>query len=532
MGLMLKQQRNGVLRPQWYGVYTVAGARKVLNLDVPVQGTPPESLSLRKTGDRDFERSREKAEEALARYVAEASHKGRSEHLTERLIESKTGRAVDYARIGDLPSLWRNLGRETPASEDYLKGSDAVFNRFVAFMRTRNPAAVHLYEISPKDAAAYVTAIQSALARKTVRDAVKMLNKALARFLPVGAVNPFASFVGRRASGESETVHRKPFTPDELQALLNAARDDEFMYPLIMAAACTGMRRGDVCNLCWSAVDWKEGMLKVKTSKTEAEVEIPIFRPLLAVLKKRKGNGSKYVFPDAARMLAQSPDSLTWRFKKLVVAVFSGRESPALPAAIPVAEVKPAGESAITAKVSPGERRDRMLAVFRRYCAKESVRQITKATGYAKATVSGDLHAIQDLIGKPFLRVQCPSIKAAVRRVTQTTREHGQRAASVRDWHALRSTFVTLALAAGVPVELVRRVTGHATVEIVLKHYFRPGRAEFKAALTGAMPAVLTGGKPKRLKPADELAALSGKLVAGTATDEDKSRLRKLAAAV
>ena len=76
MGLMLKQQRNGILRPQWYGVYTVAGARKVLNLDVPVQGTPPENLSLRKTGDRDFERSREKAEEALACYVAEASHKG------------------------------------------------------------------------------------------------------------------------------------------------------------------------------------------------------------------------------------------------------------------------------------------------------------------------------------------------------------------------------------------------------------------------------------------------------------------------
>jgi hypothetical protein len=69
-------------------------------------------------------------------------------------------------------------------------------------------------------------------------------------------------------------------------------------------------------------------------------------------------------------------------------------------------------------------------------------------------------------------------------------------------------------------------------VEIVLKHYFRSGRTEFKAALTGAMPAVLTGGKPKRLKPADELAALSGKLAAGSATDEDKARLRKLAAAV
>ena len=35
--------------------------------------------------------------------------------------------------------------------------------------------------------------------------------------------------------------------------------------------------------------------------------------------------------------------------------------------------------------------------------------------------------------------------------------------------NALRATWVTLALAAGVPVELVRRVTGHASVEIVLK---------------------------------------------------------------
>ena len=60
---------------------------------------------------------------------------------------------------------------------------------------------------------------------------------------------------------------------------------------------------------------------------------------------------------------------------------------------------------------------------------------------------------------------------------------NGQRTASVRDWHALRSTFVTLALSAGVPVELVLRVTGHATVEVVLKHYFRPDREQFKAAL-------------------------------------------------
>ena len=165
--------------------------------------------------------------------------------------------------------------------------------------------------------------------------------------------------------------------------------------------------------------------------------------------------------------------------------------------------------------------------------AGESVRQIEKANGCSRATVSADLHAIQAWIGTRFMRgKQGPDLKLAMAQLTRAERFNGQRAASVRDWHALRAIWVTLALSAGVPVELVRRMTGHATVEIVLKHYFRPDREQFRAALTGAMPAVLTGGQPKRLKPADELAALVGKLAAGKATDEDKDRFRKLAAAV
>ena len=39
------------------------------------------------------------------------------------------------------------------------------------------------------------------------------------------------------------------------------------------------------------------------------------------------------------------------------------------------------------------------------------------------------------------------------------------------------------------------RVTGHSTVEVVLKHYFRPGREAFRAALGKALPKMLTGGE-------------------------------------
>ena len=53
-------------------------------------------------------------------------------------------------------------------------------------------------------------------------------------------------------------------------------------------------------------------------------------------------------------------------------------------------------------------------------------------------------------------------------------------------------TWVSLALTAGVALELVQKVTGHKTTDIVLKHYFQPGREAFREALNAAMPKLLT----------------------------------------
>ena len=57
-----------------------------------------------------------------------------------------------------------------------------------------------------------------------------------------------------------------------------------------------------------------------------------------------------------------------------------------------------------------------------------------------------------------------------------------------------------LALAAGVPLELVQRVTGHRTVAVVMKHYFRPGREDFRAAILKAMPKMLADGGQRSVK--------------------------------
>lgn len=99
------------------------------------------------------------------------------------------------------------------------------------------------------------------------------------------------------------------------------------------------------------------------------------------------------------------------------------------------------------------------------------------------------------------------------RGAVQQKREHGLRRASLRDFHSFRVTWVTVALTAGVPLEIVQKVTGHRTTAIVLKHYFQPGREEFRRTLAGRLPALL-GDRSAQPAEAFNLGELRAKLVA------------------
>ena len=89
-------------------------------------------------------------------------------------------------------------------------------------------------------------------------------------------------------------------------------------------------------------------------------------------------------------------------------------------------------------------------------------------------------------------------------------------------------TWVTLALTAGVPLELVQKVTGHRTTDIVLKHYFQPGREEFRRALQTAMPKLLTNGQKT---PKEEMLSILDQTAAKT-WQKDAKRLRELVIAL
>ena len=534
MGLEIRRGRDGELRKHWYASLVDSnGKRKVISLSEPL---PAKHFpgSLRETGDTVFEASRARAQKELEAYQSEARQQGRADHLTARLIESKTGQKVENVKLVDLAAKWRGLRRESKPGAAWLQWCDTVFARFAAAVPCE-----YLHEVKPEQAAAYLEILRGGCSRKTQQDVTNLLRSAFRRLLPPGADNPFEGGINRKGhDSDGGTVHRRPFTAGELAALFEAARPDPFLHPLVICTACSGLRLGDVCGLKWGSVDLRAGVLSVKTSKTGASVQIPIFDSLRAVLETalaEREPGAVYVWPDAARMHKVNPTGLTRRFKRLVVSIMADPEEAQdapqdaqdAPGRVTLADVLPEVLNAVQAKLD-GLRRDRVTETAKLYAQGVSIREIEKRTGRARSVVSADLHEAERLAGVRFMPEKARGgVKDKVARLTRLDAPGRAQRASVSDWHSLRTTWVTLALAAGVPVELCKLVTGHQTVDVVMKHYFQPQAAHLRAVLGDKLPDVLTGGAaPKLIGANGTVADLAARLQ--SLSPADRERLAKL----
>jgi integrase len=373
--------------------------------------------------------------------------------------------------------------------------------RFADFVTEQYPHATEFVKVTPEAAKAFMDAEAArGLSPKSWNDTLKLLRTTFTHLHPQlnAGSNPFHGLVTK----STETVNRDPFTIPELKAILDASADDPFIRPIIITGTCTAMRRGDCCLLRWDDVDLENGFITAKTSKTGETVDIPLFPKLREVLEAAEegGRNSEYCFPEAAAMYQKNPDGITWRVKQILTTAFRKRaieDGKAFPV-LPADEVLKRG-SAYLDTLTKTNRTARMRQVFDLYLSGKDIAAVMSATGLSRGSVSGHLNDIEQ-------HIQCAFIRGKVRGTTaellQEARTKGSRRASVRDFHSFRVTWITLALAAGVPLEIVQRVTGHRTVEIVLKHYFRPGRDDFRDTIMTAMPDLLTAPTGGRQLPA------------------------------
>ena len=561
MPVELKTQRDGSLRNTWYGRYEINGRKHYLNLNVKVAGTPPASRSVRDEGDTAFERSRAAALAKLNSIVEEASSQRDSARLVEKLYEIKTGESIKSVRLDELGEEWAKIPRKRNPNERYGSQCQSTLKRFAARVRQENTKAEEIAHVTRTVARAFMdTESKRGVTAKTWNDTLKLLRATFKHLLPAGAINPFSDMPTR----ETETVFRKPFSPEELKSILDVAQGDEFLRPLLIAGICTAMRRGDCCLLKWKDVDLKQRFITVKTAKTGQTVSIPIFPMLQDELTARAGKldtppcpppgrggegrqtgsevrGQKadggYVFPEQALMYLENPDGITWRVKKVLATALGekieeedgdSRSSSLRLEQVPDDELRRRADEYF-ATLPDSDKTRRMKGVFDLYLGGKKVCEVATAAEVSKGSVSHYLNAVEDAIGCRVVRgrPEGTGMAAQLKRgagLLGMDRASGKRRASVWDFHSFRVTWVTLALTAGVPLELVQKVTGHKTTDIVLKHYFQPGREAFRQALHSAMPKLLTNGQKS---PKDEMREIVGGMTAKT-WKADNARLMEL----
>jgi integrase len=468
MPLELRTQRDGSLRPNWYGRYEINGRLFRPNLFIKIAGTSPASRSLRDEGNGAFERSRAVAQAKLDGIVEEARTKQGSVRLVEKLYEIKTGEVIRSVLLANLPEEWVKIARRRKPNARYASQCQSTLKRFAEFVHRENVKTVEIAHITRPAARSFMDAESNrGVTAKTWNDTLKLLRATFKHLLPAGAINPFSDLPTR----ETETVFRKPYSPEELAAIMDAVGTDEFIRPILVIGICTAMRRGDCCLLQWKDADLQRRFITVKTAKTGQTVSIPIFPMLYDELKlaarNQKSNDS-FVFPEQARMYQENPDGITWRVKKVLAAAgFRDKE-----------------ESLEADNKNNEKKQSETLPLSAPKCSNGNI-------------IRGEIHLV---------------------------RKEGLRRASVRDFHSFRVTWVTLALTAGVPLELVQKVTGHKTTDIVLKHYFQPGQEAFRQALHSAMPKLLTN---EQKSPRDEMREVLSKMTVKT-WKKDKAKIEEL----
>lgn len=126
-------------------------------------------------------------------------------------------------------------------------------------------------------------------------------------------------------------AHRRPFTMDELKAILRVASLE--WRGMVLFGLYSGQRLKDIAGLTWQNVDMERDEIRLSTSKTGRRQVIPLAKPLRAYLAELPASDqpSAPLFADAYRIATENRDlsSLSHGFYDLLVS--AGLAQPRLP---------------------------------------------------------------------------------------------------------------------------------------------------------------------------------------------------------
>lgn len=542
MSLKIMLDDRGRMRATWYARLTRKGKKVNVNLRVPIRGSVPLDAygryDRRAKGDAAFEASRAAALAALEKLDKEANTTGDPKAVK---VAKAAAHAADYFRactgvsvktppLSKLGEIWEHgmMRAYTPTAARVL-AAKATLRRFAEF--TKDYCAKHggvcdrVGDITTEIAAAYFQHIFSQYAWDTVKGQMSLLSGVYAFVMGVksrkvdGAIqcaqNPFSAIIKRNRETANARISRKPLTEAELARLFEVTEENPGIHNLVVCAACTGMRIGDVCNLKWSDVDLTGGFIECVTAKAGVRVTLPIFAPLRRVLdtlaEKHALGDSPFVFPyDAERYNHINARGLPDRRTGIIRGV-----KPYFARAVFDTDTEPeTAELTDTRPLAPEEvgrlidaapflpaKKERLHEVYERFRAGANGKTIAGDMGLAKGQISAYLRELETLTGEKYrpssLKPAQRSTQLSLIQRTRVARKVGKFSASVYGWHSLRHTFVVLALQNGVPAADVKTIVGHSDVETTLGNYNNPTKAVVAERVRRQLAGTVLGGESR-----------------------------------
>jgi len=509
MQLRLKRGRNGKLVQRWYAEGTVNGRRCSTALN-KWDGEPPASGNASDYGDWAFEQSRAVANAKMRQWEddlrGEKTVEGRKQ--TEARL-AKSTLAVKYGvkpkkaiSLESTPEVFEqqvltNLRANARGKGVYL----AIVQRFVGFVRGHAPRIQTLEEVKPEEVEAFLASLT--LSNRTWNYylfVLKMLFKGLLEF------SPTYEWIRGIKKRDDETISRELFGPAEIIEIIGtAARIDPLIKSMVVIASCTGLRLKDICLLRWASVDFAQNLITLKTHKTKGEVILGMWATLAEELRTLADNSphlpNEFVLPEAAAQYKRNPDTLLDRLKRVLLVCGYGDAQEttgmkALPPCLNEAETRTAVATAISECDWTEHRKTTAQTCFDRYAEGKTLQEVAAELGLrSKGTVCDYLTQLETLSGCAIIRRSLIPLRSGKGEskgaLNAALPENGGRAkrASLRGWHSFRGSFVVSAIRAGVKMEVISKIMGSKTVEIIYKHYIKIDSDFMREAFTSKAPA-------------------------------------------
>jgi integrase len=276
------------------------------------------------------------AKAVLAEAVAEIEREtftglSARKHLA-KLLALATGEEMKSFTLETWSAEWlrRKARDSSKATMARYQGHVDAFLDWLGDDRRKKP----LESVTPQHVREWRESLQDAgRAGKTVLSYVKDVGAVYRAAIREGLVsfNPCSTAIGDVET--SDSLNRKPFTGEDVAALLKAAPTEEWRG-LILVAAFTGLRLGDAARLSWASVDLEAKRITLvpsKTKKKKREVRIPIQPDLLSLfegISVHDDTPDAPVFPTLAKTPVNTMKGLSTTFVGIMAAAGVDRGKP------------------------------------------------------------------------------------------------------------------------------------------------------------------------------------------------------------